>query len=367
MSKAQKMIKYYDFRSDRESFPDAWLYIIVGGRNTGKTYSTLKYYLEENEPIVFTKRTNKDVNALCAGNKLGKKAAKYDIDLSPYKSINRDTGSRMKAFKVQEGLGAFYQVGDENEPSGVPSSYIASLHAVNDIKGFDLSECEAVVFDEFIPQPWSRIDRKEGEQLADLYTTIKRDRSLRGRGELKLVLLANAVNIWNPTLEVFGLIDTVAELSIKGVETWYDPIRKIFIRILKTPEEMKHAEEGTGIYETMKDTDWGRMAFNNDFGYNDFSRIRKVALKGYRAICKVYHKNSYFYIYRNEDGFWYVTKSPSNLKDLKEYNLKEEMFQRLFWYDVVIDLLNDAIEGHAYFESYSFYDIIVNYKKRFFL
>lgn len=358
---------YYDFRKDREAYPNAWLYIIVGGRNTGKTYSTLKYYLEENEPIVFTKRTNKDVQALCAGNKIGKKKVTYDIDLSPYKSINRDMGTNVKAYKIQDGLGAFYHVSEDSGPVGKPSSYIASLHAVNDIKGFDLSECEAVVFDEFIPQPWSRIDRREGEQLADLYTTIKRDRTLRGREELKLILLANAVNIWNPSLEVFGLIDTVAELSIKGIETWYDPIKKIFIRILQTPEGMHNAEEGTGIYETMKDTDWGRMAFNNDFGYNDFSRIKRTALKGYRPICRVLYKNEYFYIYRNEGGYWYVSRSASNNKNLKEYNLKEEMFQRLFYYDIIIDLVNDAIEGKAYFESYSFYDIIVNYKKRFIL
>ena len=365
MNKARN--KYYDIAEDLDKYPEAWLYIVVGGRNTGKTYGTLKHFLLEDEPIIFVKRTNKDVNSLCAGNRLGKKAATYDIDLSPYKSINRDLGTNVKAFKIQEGLGAFYKVEGKDGPSGKPSSYIASLHAVNDIKGFDLSECEAVVFDEFIPQPWSRIDRKEGEQLADLYTTIKRDRALRGRGELKLILLANAVNIWNPSLEVFGLIDTVAELSIKGIETWYDPLRKIFIRILHTPEEMKHADEGTGIYETMKDTDWGRMAFNNDFGYNDFSRIKRMPLKGYKPLCKVLYKNNYFYIYRNELGYWYVSKSPSNFKNIREYNLKEEMFQRLFYYDVIIDLMNDAIEGKAYFESYSFYDIIVNYKKRFLL
>lgn len=368
MSKAQKtkdFIRFYDFRKDREKYPDAWCYAIVGGRNTGKTYSTLKCYAEDEDPIIFTKRTNKDIDSLCSGNRLGQKEKKYKIDLSPYKAINRDTGRHLRAYKIIDGLGAFYEVPEGGEPAGVPFSYLASLHAVNDIKGFDLTECEACVFDEFIPQPWSRIDRKEGEQLMELYKTVSRARVLQGRGELKLILLANAVNIWNPTLEVLGLIDQVAEMSIKKIETWYDPVRKIFIRILETPEEMMEAEHGTGMYETMKDTEWGHMAYDNEFGYNDFSRVRRIPLKGFRPRCKVIYKQKTYFIYQNENGSWYMCKAASNAKGLKEYNLKEEMHQRLFWYDFVIDIINDAMEGRAYFETYSMYDIIVNYKKRF--
>lgn len=351
---------HYEIGDDIKAYPDMWLYIIIGGRNTGKTYSALKYYMDET--TCFIKRTNDDIDMICAGNVLGKNAADFEIDLSPYKPINRDLGTHIKAFKIKTGLGGFYDTLD-GAAQGRPKSYLCSLNAVQKIKGFDMSEAEAMIFDEFIPQPWERIQRREGEQLMELYKTICRDRILRGRPELKLICLANAVNVWNPTCEILGITDLIADMAIRGIETHIDYDRKIFIRILKTSGEMMDAEKDTGIYKTMKDTSWGRMAFSNEFGYNDFSCVCKVALKGYRPICRFDYKLKSWYVYLNEDRF-YVSKSPANNIE-KIYCLDREMDQKLFYYDYAIDILGAAIEGRAVFESYSMYDLFVNYKKRF--
>ena len=51
-------------------------------------------------------------------------------------------------------------------------------------KGFDLSECDYLIFDEFIPKRHERLNRNEGDQLMDIYMTVSRDRVQRGRGEL---------------------------------------------------------------------------------------------------------------------------------------------------------------------------------------
>ena len=48
-----------------------------------------------------------------------------------------------------------------------------------------------------------------------------------------------------------------------------------------------------------------------------------------------------------------------------EYNLDKEMDQRRFYYDHCIDLLNSSILGRMYFDTYTMYDLIINYKKRF--
>ena len=353
---------YYQVSEDLKAYPEAWAYVIVGGRNTGKTYGALKYYLEEKVPLVFIKRCNDDVDTLCAGNQLGKTAADYEVDLSPYKSINRDLGTSIKAYKIKTGLGGFYKTGEDGA-YGSPVAYLASLNAVQKIKGFDMSECESMVFDEFIPQPWERISRKEGEQLMDLYKTVSRDRVLRGRPELKLICLANAVNVWNPTCEILGLTDLIADMSIRGTETYYDEERGIFVRILKTSGEMMEAEEKTGVYKAMKDTQWGRMAFSNEFGYNDFSKVKKVPLKGYRPYCQILYKEKSWTLYQNDDA-WYLSKSPASGVKIT-YNLNEETQQKLFYYDVVIDLWEAAISGKAYFQTYSMYDLILNYKRRF--
>lgn len=353
---------YYDVADDLRDYPDAWCYIIVGGRNTGKTYGTLMHYLKRKEQNVFVKRTNKDVELLCAGNHLGDKTPDYEIDLSPYKSINRDTGENIKAFQIKDGIGAFFRTNDDGAASGKPVAYLVSLFAVSKFKGFDLSECPAIVFDEFIPQPWDRLNRKEGEQLMELYKTTTRDRVLRGGGELKLICLANAVNVFNYTAEVLEVTDIIADMAIHKREVTYLEDRGIFIRILETPEEMMKAEQKTGLYKSMANTAWGRMAFGNEFAYNDFSNIGKVALKGYRPVVQLTHKLRDFYIYENGDNYYMCT---ARAKCPEEYDLNKEMEQKSFWYNWGIDLMSASIDGRMKFEKYTMYDLIVNYKKRF--
>ena len=353
---------YYNIEDDLTGYPEAWCYVIIGGRNTGKTYSTLKHYLNERQKIVFCKRTNDDIDTLCAGNTIGKKGAEYEVDFSPYKAINRDLGTNVKAYKIKHGLGGFYRSNEDGEASGAPVAYMASLYAVSKIKGFDMSDAEAQVFDEFIPQPWDRVNRKEGEQLMDLYKTIARDRYERTGKELKLILLANAVNVWNPTAEILEIIDTITNMCAKGKELFYDPERRILIRILKTPPAMIEKEKKTGLYKTMAGTAWGRMAFGNEFGYNDFSQIKQVALKGYRPIVSVETKGKVWYIYTNDEKFYMTDSQAPNVTC---YNLDTESGQKAFYYDYVLDLQEATIESRMYYKTYTMYDMITNYKKRF--
>ena len=352
---------YYNIEDDIKAYPGAWCYAIVGGRNTGKTYGTLKYHLLEKLTTCFLKRTNKDVDLLCLGHRLGEKSGNYEVDLSPYKSINRDLGTHVMAYKIDDGLGAFYEDVD-GSPSGKPKSYLLSLNAVHKYKGFDLSECYSITFDEFIPQNYERVSSKEGEQLMELYKTVARDRVERGKEELKLFLLANAVNVFNYTFDVLEITDVVAEMSIKHQHTLYIEDRGIFIRLLETPEEMMQYEKQTGIYRAMGGTAWGRMAFGNEFAYNDFSNIKRVSLKNYKPLIELNYRSKTFYIYVGNSGY-YMTTCKNKMPFV--YDLDKEMDQRRFYYEQCIDLLNASIEGRMYFDTYSMYDLIVNYKKRF--
>ena len=59
---------YYDIEDDLQEFNDFWCYIVIGGRNTGKTYSCLKSCYKSKRKFVFIKRTMEDVNLLCHNN-----------------------------------------------------------------------------------------------------------------------------------------------------------------------------------------------------------------------------------------------------------------------------------------------------------
>lgn len=358
-----KSKRYYSIRDDLNDYPDAWCYIICGGRKTGKTYSALLDCLNNNMKHVFLKRCNNDVNMLCAGNHLGEKGADYEIDLSPYKAINRDTGEHIKAYKIDEGLGGFYRSTEDGSAGGSPVGYVLSLAAVHKFKGFDLSDCDEMIFDEFIPQPWERTNRKEGEQVLDLYMTVARDRHLRGKPELKLICLANATNVFNYTCEVLEVTDIIADMTVKGREVFYDEDRGIFIRLLKTPEEMLEDDKKTGMYKSMYNTAWGRVAFNNEFAYNDFTNVGKLALKQFKPVVSLKYKNKCFYIYLSESKGYYMCSSPA--KCPIEYDLNTDVGQIGFYYDFALDLRNECVMGRMMFEKYTMYDMIINYKKRF--
>lgn len=359
----KKTTTYYNVADDIEAYPEAWCFIIVGGRNTGKTYSGIKWNKDNNLRHVFLKRTNQDVKLLCSGNQLGGKSANYEIDLSPYKSINRDMGTNIKAFKIDEGLGAFYNTDDEGGAAGAPEGYLLSLSAVHKYKGFDLSDCADIIWDEFKPQPWERVSRSEGEQLMELYKTVARDRALRGKPELKLFCFANAVNVFDYTSEILEVTDIIADMSINHIETKYLEDRRIFIRILETSEEMMEAERKTGIYQAMGNTAWGRVAFGNEFAYNDFSNIGRISLKGYRPVAELIYKGKPCYIYRKEGNKYYVCNAKAPCK--KTYNIDKEMDRIAFYLDLGLTIRSACIDGLCVFEKYSMYDLIVNYKKRF--
>ena len=48
---------YYNIKDDIEKYPDAWAVFAWSGRSTGKTYSTLKYMLDEGRRFIFLKRS----------------------------------------------------------------------------------------------------------------------------------------------------------------------------------------------------------------------------------------------------------------------------------------------------------------------
>lgn len=353
---------YYNVDDDTDRY-NGWAYIIVGGRNTGKTYSALKSCYIHGRKFVFIKRTIEDVDLLCAGSgKIGSKQTEFGIDLSPFKSINRDLHTNVKAFSIKKGLGGFWVCDNEGLPEGQPIGYLIALSAVTKFKGFDLSDCDWLIFDEFIQQPWDRVNRKEGEQLMDLYKTVSRDREHRGKEALKLICLANATSISNPVTNILEITDKMADMQIKNESLYFDDYRGILIHIINENIDFQQKEKESQIYKAMGNTSWGQMAFNNTFSYNDFTNVGRQQMKGYKPITAFIYKNKSYYIYMKE-GKYFCTYSKNEKVEL--YNLKLENDQKKFWYDYCIDLRNECIEGNMIFETYTMYDLIMNYKKIF--
>lgn len=348
---------FYSIINDIKSHPDAWCFLTVGGRGTGKTYGALKDCLVNKRKFVFVKRCADDVELLCTGGN-----GYVEADFSPFKAINRDMGSNIKAVMIKNPVAGFYHCNEDGEPEGAPIGYIVPLSLVKKVKGFDLSECDWLIFDEFIPEQWERISRSEGEQLLELYMTINRAREIIGKPPLILIGLANAVDISNPVMYTLEVTDYFARMNAANESSYYEEDRGIFCRMLNDNAAFRERMQETKIYKAMAHTAWGQMAFNNQFSHNDFTNVKKKNLKNYKPVTSFLYKRKKYYIYM-KDGEYYITYSPYQ-KDTV-YDLGKENDQKKFYLDYVIDLRAECIDDRMRFETFTMYDLIVNYKKFF--
>lgn len=345
---------YYHISNDMEKYPDAWLYVVWSRRGPGKTYSCLWESYKDNIPIIYLKRTIDDVNLICASDDFG-------FDPSPYYPINRDKGTNIKSRKIKDGVGGFWQMSEEGEVSGLPIAYCLSLNGIKKIKGFDLSRCDWMVLDEFIPQQGEIVRHAEGKMLLDVYMTANRDRQKRGQKPIKLILFANSENISTPITQELDIIDHMAELNASGKSHLYIEDREIMLHHITEEEIPITAEEKSGIFKGMAGTDWHDKAFGGEFSNNDFSNVKRMSLKGMKPLIHLHLRNKDFYIYYSDKGMYYMCDSKASC--IFEYDLTKENDQKRFYLDHCIDLRNDCIDGNMKFKKYSMYDLIINFKK----
>lgn len=350
---------FYDIKDDLQQATEAAIFIVLGGRGTGKTYSTLKYCYQSGKKFLFMKRTNKDIALMCGKLKKGGEED-FSMDLSPFKSLNNDMGWNVRAYRIYEGLGAFWNCDEENRPVGDPVGYCLSFNSISKFKGYDLSDCDFIIFDEFIPLPYERVNRNEGLELMDLYRTVGRANNIKYGTILKLICLANSTTVSCPVLNELELSDTLVNMKNDGKSSLYLSERSIYIRLVPDINGFREEEMKNPIYKAMRGTKWAKMSLDNDFAYNDFSNVRKQSLKGCTCLVKVQNKQNTYYIYSGPNGY-YMTYRPANHYTYK-YNLNLENDQKKFYYDYVIDLRNECIEDRMKFETYEMYDLIINYK-----
>lgn len=354
---------YFDIKNDFEKYPDCWAFFCWSGRNTGKTYSILKYMLDTGSRFVFLKRTIEDVRMLLSGSgKVGTKLSTYGADMSPFKAINRDTGSNVRAFSVYKGyLGGFWKCDEKNEPILDPIGYILSLNSIAKVKGFDLSDCDYLIFDEFIPSSWERVDRNEGKQLLDLYLTISRDREHRGKPPLRLVCLANPTEINCPVFQELELADDAAAMTAAGEE--YRIVRGCLLHQIKMCSEFIEKEASMPALEAMAGTAWHDMTIGEGFAYNDTDMVRKISLKGFRCLVEITYRRFTWYLYQ-KDASYYICKS-RGLPSLGSYNLNKDQDARSFYTEWYFTLKTEYIEGNVFFASYTMFDVLINFRKFF--
>lgn len=346
---------YYHLLMDILLYPLAWCYVIWSKRGAGKTYSGLwlAYYCDIK--IIYIKRTDDDVDLILREDER--------IDASPYKSLKRDKNINVTSSSIDKGFGAYYEADAEGNPKRL-LCYVISFNRMKSYKGFDFSDCDFIIFDEFIPQIGERIRRSEGEQLLDLYMTVSRDRVKRGRLPLKLILFANAEQITTPVTTELEIVDDMADLTASNNSHHYLEDRDIMLHHITNEEVPISEEEKIGIYKGMMGTAWFNKSFNGEFVHNDFSNVVDRSIKRSVPFIELHYRTHNYYIYFNEEKQrYYICTKKARCRFY--YDLNRENEQKKFYNDFCFDLIEACIEERFKFEKYSMYDLIVNFKKIF--
>lgn len=251
---------------------------IVGGRATGKTYTSLETVKADGVKFIYMRRTQSQADMI---NK---------PEFSPFKSLNEDHGWDVGSASLSKYNAGFYET-EETEDGGracigSPIGYTCALSTISNMRGFDASDVRVLIYDEFIPEKHERPIKNEGAAFLNAYETINRNRELQGKPPLQVLCLANANDLANPIFMELKLVRKAEQMRRKGQEVSIDKERGVGLFILdKSPISSRKQE--TALYKLAEGSEFNRMSLQNDFANEELSTIKSRPLSEYKPIVTV--------------------------------------------------------------------------------
>lgn len=288
--------------------------VIVSARGVGKTYGCLEWIKKEDKKFALLRLTDKE-SQFCA-NPAG----------NPFKALNRDHDWTVEVKRINQYMYGFYENKESNDYLGL----LLSLSTFSRIRGADLSDIEYEIIDEFIPETIVKKISGMGEAVLQSYETINRNRELQGHKPLKLIMMANALNINNEILIKFGLVSILQKMKKKNLEIYRDTDRGITV-IFPQSTPISEMKRDTALYRISER--FNKMALDNQFREYYELNIGSRRIHDYKLITGF--DNIYFYKSK-ADGSHYVTSFLDKKQKLQDYygNTDFEIiqFRKKYWY-----------------------------------
>lgn len=244
---------------------------LVGGRGTGKTYTTLKVAKEEGRTFMLMRRTQSQADLISKP------------EFSVFKPLNHDLGWNVMVKSISKYNSMFFEPDDENTTH--PIGYTCALSTLSNMRGFDASDIQLLIYDEFIPEKHERLLKNEADALFNAYETMNRNRELKGIAPIQMVCLANANDITNPVFESLKLIRIADRMQKGNADRWTDEKRGIqLIMLHRSPISKQKAS--TVLYNLTDGSEFSNMALENDFNV-DRQHIRPRPLSEYIPVCSI--------------------------------------------------------------------------------
>lgn len=330
---------YFDcWRMIQDNFDDFNIFIIIGGRRLGKTYSVLKGVITDKKQHMYVRRTDSDLDECLTVKK------------NPYRVLNKDLYTDIRLYAKGRETNIVKFVNDE------PSDYLgiaSSVSTSGSVRGAYLEDIEYIIYDEFINlKPVNTLKKHEGRLLLDLYDTANNDRDLRGANPLKAILLSNANTVDDGVLRVLKLGNVIYDMVINEKQYYADYERKIYVAMLPNDNEITKKRMKGAIGKLTENTSYGDMAMNNAFVDSYFGDIvEKINYSEFTPLCAV--NNIYFYAHKF-DGHLVASYRKAKCKTYNNHTIRK--FKRDFGmrvgmqyesgkmryqnYDIKLDVIN---------------------------
>ena len=308
---------------------------IVGGRGTGKTYSTLldRGLNNTDGKFMLIRRLQTQVNAI-------KKP-----DFSPFKKICSDRGVEVGVEPVVENVSKFVY---NDETIG----YLAALATFSNVRGFDGSDISDIIYDEFIPERHERPIKAEADALFNLYETINRNRELNNEKPARLWCLANSNDLGNPVFMSLKLVTVAERMREAGREVYIDYKRGYMIIMLDRSPISEQKRE-TALYRLTSGSDFERMSIDNDFVQAEIMNIKSKKLREYKPLVKV--GEIVIYKHKSAKQYYVTTHASGSFEDMGTGEISFKRFNNKYYY-----LWNAYFDLRITFENYYVERLFVN-------
>lgn len=242
---------------------------LIGGRGSGKTFGAIQWALQNKKTVLFMRRTQTQVDLI------------RNDSFSPFAAVDKTIIVK----SINKNLACLYRdIGDGAE--GAPIGYMCALSTIANIRGFDASMIDLIIYDEFIGEAHERAIRNEGQAFLNAYETINRNRELQGRDPVQVLALANSNMLANPIFVELNLVSAVEKMLKTNNYVYRNAQRNVSVyMIMHSPVLDRKAD--TALYRLAGDTDFSRMALKNQFTEEEMDHIATQDLRQYRLICTV--------------------------------------------------------------------------------
>ncbi len=297
---------------------------IVGGRGTGKTYTTLETTILDDIRFMFMRRTQTQAEII---NK---------PEFSPFKPINNDHGWNIGTQAITKYNSAFYEMVEDGEkqiPQGSPKGYTCALSTIANVRGFDASDVKLLIYDEFIPERHERPLKNEGMAFLNAYETINRNRELKGEKPLQVLGLANANDLANPIFLELRIVRKAEQMRKKGQEISIDRQRGIVI-VLLNDSPISKRKQNTAVYKLTQNSEFASMALNNDFLGEESAIIKSRNLAEYKPIVSIGEIT--IYEHKSKSIYYVSTHKTGSPPTFGGGEVERKRFQRLYnwvWFE----------------------------------